>query len=113
MNDALALDRPQGMAGEGLEYAGFLAVIATAGALQFSIAIAQILLAVALLCWVATLLIRRERFAAPAFFLPLAAYAAATLVSAAFSSDPRTSFVDCKQLALFLIVPAVYRLIDA
>ena len=112
VNDALALDRPQGMAGEGLAHAGGLALLAMAGALQFSIAIAQILLALALLCWAAMLVIRRERFTAPAFFLPLAAYAAATLVSAAFSSDPRTSFVDCKQLVLFLIVPAVYRLVQ-
>src|SRR5205085_3345067 len=35
----------------------------------------------------------------------------ATLVSAAFSFDPRTSLIDCKQLVLFLIVPAVYRLV--
>ena len=101
------------MAGEGLEHAGGLALLAMAGALQFSIAIAQILLALALLCWAAMLVIRRERFTAPAFFLPLAAYAGATLVSAAFSSDPRTSFVDCKQLVLFLIVPAAYRLVQA
>ena len=113
VNDALALDRPQGVAGESVEYAGALAMIATAGALQFSIAIAQIMLAVALLCWAATLLIRHERFSAPSFFLPLAAYAVATLVSAAFSSDPRTSFIDCKQLSLFLIVPATYRLVNA
>jgi O-antigen ligase len=101
------------MAGEGLEHAGALALMAMAGALQFSIAIAQILLAVALLCWAAMLVIRRERLTAPAFFLPLAVYAGVTLVSAAFSSDPRTSFVDCKQLVLFLIVPAVYRLVQA
>jgi O-antigen ligase len=44
------------------------------------------------------------------FFLPLAAYAAATLISAAFSSDPRAGFVDSKQLVLFLIVPIVYDL---
>lgn len=113
MNDALALDRPQGMAGEGLEHAGALALMAMAGALQFSIAIAQILLAVALLCWAAMLVIRRERLTAPAFFLPLVVYAGATLVSAAFSSDPRSSFIDCKQLVLFLIVPAVYRLVQA
>jgi O-antigen ligase len=113
VNDALALDRPQGMAGEGLEHAGGLALLAMTGALQFSIAISQILLALALLCWAAVLVIRRERFTAPAFFLPLAAYAGATLVSAAFSSDPRSSFIDCKQLALFLIVPATYRLVHA
>src|SRR5437868_15434157 len=87
VNDALALDRPRPVAGDGPEHAGALALIAVAGALQFSIAIAQILLTVALICWVATLLIRRERVAVPQFFWPLAAYAAATLVSAAFSSE--------------------------
>jgi len=112
VNDAIALDHPHPVAGDGFEHAGAVALIAVAGALQFSIAIAQILLTVALVCWVVTLLIRRERLTAPQFFWPLAAYAGATLLSAAFSSDPRTSFIDCKQLVLFLLVPAVYRLIS-
>ena len=34
-----------------------------------------------------------------------------TLLSAAFSSEPRISLTDCKQLLLFLIVPATYRLV--
>jgi O-antigen ligase len=113
VNDALALDRPQPVAGDSLEQTGALALIAVAGALQFSIAIAQILLTIALLCWAATLVVRRDRVIAPPFFWPLAAYAAATLVSAAFSSDPRASLIDSKQLVLFLLVPAVYRLINA
>jgi O-antigen ligase len=111
VSDAVALDRPHTVAGDGPEHAGAVALIAVAGAVQFSIALAQILLAVALICWLATIVIRRERFAAPAFFWPLLAYAGATLVSAAFSSDPRVSLVDCKQLVLFLLVPAVYRLV--
>jgi O-antigen ligase len=111
VNDALALDAPHPVAGDSLEHAGALAVIGVAGALQFSIAIAQLLLLMALICWAAALVIRRERFEAPSFFWPLAAYAAVTLVSAAFSSDPRVSLIDCKQLVLFLIVPAVYRLV--
>jgi O-antigen ligase len=45
----------------------------------------------------------------PAFAWPLALYALLTLVSAAFSIDPRESFIDCKQLVLFLIVPVVMR----
>ena len=45
----------------------------------------------------------------PRFFWPLVVYAALTLVSAAFSPDPRTSFIDSKQLVLFLIVPMVYQ----
>ncbi|HKB09262.1 MAG TPA: O-antigen ligase family protein [Vicinamibacterales bacterium] len=111
--NALALDRPHPVAGDGLEQAGAVALIGVAGALQFSIALAQILLLIALVCWVATLIVKHERVTVPQFFLPLAAYAGATLVSAAFSSDPRTSLVDCKQLVLFLLVPAVYRLINA
>ena len=31
-------------------------------------------------------------------------------VIAAFSLDPRTSFIDDKQLVLFVIVPAVYQI---
>jgi len=111
VTDAIALDAPHPVAGEALEHAGTLALIGVAGALQFSIAIAQILLLLALLCWAAALIVRRERIEVPAFFWPLLAYAGATLVSAAFSSDPRTSLIDCKQLVLFLIVPAVYRLV--
>jgi len=109
VTDALAIDAPQPVAGETFEHAGAIALIAVAGALQFSIAIAQILLLIALVCWAVVLLVRHEGFEAPAFFWPLAAYAGATLVSAAFSIDPRTSLIDCKQLVLFLIVPAAYR----
>jgi O-antigen ligase len=101
------------MPGEDLEHAGALALFGVAGALQFSIAIAQILLTVALFCWVALLIVRRERFDAPAFFWPLLVYAGATLVSALFSADPRTSIIDSKQLVLFLIVPLTYRLVGA
>lgn len=45
-------------------------------------------------------------------FWPLAAYAGATLVAALFSVDPGTSFIDCKQLLLFAIVPISYRLLS-
>ena len=56
------------------------------------------------------LVVRSERPQAPAFFWPLALYAAATLASAALSGDPRASLMDCKQLVLFLLVPITYRL---
>jgi O-antigen ligase len=101
------------MPGEDLEHAGLLALFGVAGALQFSIAIAQILLTVALFCWIALLIVRRERVEAPPFFWPLLAYAGATLVSAALSPDPRSSIIDCKQLVLFLLVPLTYRLVGA
>jgi O-antigen ligase len=77
-------------------------------ALQVSIAAAGILLTALLLSWAALLVRDRVRPSAPRFFLPLAAFGAATLISAALSIDPRTSLVDTKQLLLFLIVPAVY-----
>jgi putative inorganic carbon (HCO3(-)) transporter len=76
---------------------------------QISIAAAQSLLAVTLLVWAVRLVVRRERVEIPRMFVPLAAYAAVTLIAAAFSRDPRTSFVDCKQLSLFLLVPMVYQ----
>jgi len=112
VNDALAIDAPHQADRLGLEQAGALALFGMAGAVQFSIAAAQILLALALICWITLLVIRRERVEAPSFFWPLLAYAAATLVSAALSPDPRTSLIDCKQLVLFLLVPLVYRFVN-
>ena len=78
---------------------------------QLSIAIAQALLFIGLVCWVALIVVRRERVEVPTFFYPLLAYAAWTLLSAVFSLDRARSLADCKQLVLFLIVPATYRLI--
>ena len=109
VNAAIALDAPRQADRLGLEQVGALALFGMAGAVQFSIAAAQILLLVALICWITQLVSRRERFEAPAFFWPIAAYAAATLASAALSPDPRTSLIDCKQLVLFLLIPLVYR----
>jgi O-antigen ligase len=110
VNDTLALDARHQVDSNPLEQAGVVALVAMAGALQFSIALAQILLTIALICWVALIIVRRERFEAPGFFWPLVAYGAMTLVSAAFSPDPRTSLIDCKQLTLFLIVPLTFGL---
>lgn len=96
-----------------LERAGVLALYGAAGAIQFSIAAGQILLAVAVFCWAAMLVARREPVSVPRMFWPLAAYAALTLLSAALSPQPRTSLIDCKQLVLFLLIPVTYRLLDA
>ena len=92
-----------------LEQAGLAAVYGVAGAVQFSIAIAQILLAVALCCWIALVILEREPIEVPRFAWPLAVYAAVTLVSTALSPDPRTSLMADKQMVLFLLVPVVYR----
>lgn len=93
---------------ERLELIGLGSLIGMVAAAQLSIAVAQILLTVAGLCWFALHVTRRERVDAPEFFWPLVGYAAITLLSAGFSRDPRASLEDCKQLSLFLLVPIVY-----
>ena len=107
MSQALAVEAPS----DRLDQLGALAVFGIAASVLFSIAVAQILLAIAIACWLGVIVVRRERVEVPAFFWPLAAYAGITLVSAAFSIEPRASLVDCKQLVLFLMVPVVYRFI--
>jgi O-antigen ligase len=82
-----------------------MAFVAT---VQVSIVAAEAFLVLLLFAWVATLARDKTRPAAPRFFWPLLAYAAVTLVSAAFSIDPIESFIDSRQLYLFLIVPVVY-----
>ena len=93
-----------------LESVTLATLLAFVAALQLSIAIAHILLTVTLLLWGTLVIVRRERLAAPAMFWPLVAYAGVTLVSSVFSLAPSTSLADSKQLVLFLIIPAVYRL---
>ena len=97
------------MKADGFQRIGYFALLGFVAALQVSIAAANIFLGLALLMWLLQAVSVR-RFDAPRFFYPLAAYAALTLVSAAFSDDPNASFVDSKQLILFLIVPMVYDL---
>jgi len=93
-----------------LERATVVLLLCFVASLQISIAAANILLALMMVCWVAQMVQEKTLPAAPRFFWPLAAYAAATLAISAFSLDPRTSFVDDKQLLLFVIVPAVYQI---
>jgi O-antigen ligase len=108
MNDAVALDLPHD---DRLDYAGMIAIFGVAAAVQFSIAVSQMLLAIAIALWLAVLIVRRERFEAPSFFWPLLVYAGATLVSAALSPNLRLSYGPSKQLVLILIVPVVYRFV--
>jgi O-antigen ligase len=77
---------------------------------QVSIVAAQVFLVLLLMAWAATLVRDRARPSAPLFFWLLLGYAAMTLVSSAFSIDPIESFIDSRQLYLFLIVPVVYDL---
>ena len=97
---------------ERLELFGVLSLFGVAAFLQFSIAIAQLLLTFAILFWLILTISGRERFDAPRFFWLLLVYAGMTLVSAAFSSNRAMSFVDSKQLVLFLVVPVAYRLMN-
>jgi putative inorganic carbon (hco3(-)) transporter len=94
-----------------LERAAYYALLAFVAVLPFSIMASQVLLTLTGILWLAVVIRGHEQIEAPRMFWPLAAYAAATLVAAAFSVDPRTSIIDCKQLLLFLIVPIAYRLV--
>ena len=96
--------------GDRLETLTLLALAAFVGAVQATIAVADILLALVLVGWAAIVVSRRETLSVPPVFWPLAALAGWTLVSTAFSLDPRASLIDSKQLVLFLLVPAAYRL---
>ena len=90
-----------------LTIALLLAFVAT---VQISIVAAQAFFVLLLVAWMATLVRDKTRPTAPQFFWALLGYAAVTLVSAAFSLDPIESFIDSRQLYLFLIVPVVYDL---
>jgi O-antigen ligase len=87
--------------------AGFVLVAVSLASTQWDIRPAQSTFGLALLIWLNGMVRGHYRFEAPAFFLPLAVYAGWTLVSAAFSDLPLASFIDCKQLVLFLMVPVV------
>jgi O-antigen ligase len=93
----------------GLERATVVLLLCFVASLQMSIAAANILLALMLVCWAAQLVQDRTLPAAPRFFWPLVAYAGVTVAISVFSLDPSISIVDDKQLLLFVIVPAVYQ----
>jgi O-antigen ligase len=97
-------------AAPGLERVTSWLLLAFVASLQLSIAAANILLALTILCWVTLLVRERRRPAAPPFFTALLAYAAVSLVSVLFSLNATVSLIDSKQLLLFLVVPLVYDL---
>jgi len=94
----------------GLDRLTALLLLVFVGTVPVSIAVAETVLWILLICWVIGLVRDRARPWAPSFFVALLAYAALTLVSSAFSVDALASFIDSRQLVLFLIVPAVYDL---
>lgn len=93
-----------------LEQIGLWSLVGIVAAMQLSIAVSQILLAIAGLAWLASHISRGERLEAPRFFWPLLAYGVCTLLSSGFSLDPAVSFTDSKQLILLLLVPLTYDL---
>ena len=94
----------------GLETAAFVMLLGFVAALQISIAAAGILLTFTAGLWIALLVAEREQPSAPPFFPALLVYAAATLVSVAFSLNPGASLVDSREVLLFIVVPIVHRL---
>jgi O-antigen ligase len=97
------------LADHWLDRATLLGLLAFVSLLQFSIAAAEIIFALTALAWAGSLIVHRERPDAPPWFWPLLVYAALTLLSTAFSIDPRTSLGAAKQLSLYLVVPIVFR----
>jgi O-antigen ligase len=106
--NAITMTVPQARTTTFVERLSAASLLGFVAALQVSIVLAQFLLAVMLVCWVASHVLGRSRPSAPPFFALLLAYCALTLVASAFSLDPAESFRDSKQLLLFAIVPAVY-----
>lgn len=96
----------------GLERAAYYAFLAFVAALQLSIAASEVLLTVAGVLWLVLVVRDRKPLDVPRMFWPLALYAAATLIAAFLSIDPRVSIPDCKQLLLFFIVPIAYRVLS-
>jgi O-antigen ligase len=92
-----------------LERAAFWLIVASLGAVQFNLLTAQVLFGLSAVAWAALAAGEGQAPDVPKFFLPLLVYAALTMVSAGASIRPVTSFIDCKQLVLWLIVPIVAR----
>jgi len=92
-----------------LERVGFVLVAACLGVVQLSLLVAQALFTIAAVLWLVVAVKDGRRPDVPRFFLPLVVYALVTLVSSAVSTNPRLSFIDDKQLLLFLMVPIVVR----
>jgi O-antigen ligase len=107
---ATTIGIPEAPAAPGLDRLTTILMFGFVAAVQLSIAAAQILLTALLLCWVIGLVRDKSRPTAPTFFIALLAYGGITLISTVFSIAPLESFIDDRQLLLFLIVPAVYDL---
>lgn len=86
-------------------------LVAAIALVVFKLLAAQVLFGIAALMWLRIVVADDERDATPLFLWPLGGYALWTVFSAIASIDPRESFIDLKQLVLFLIVPMALRLL--
>ncbi len=93
-----------------VEQAAFACLLGVVALAPFSIAGAEMMLAVAVVLWLLLVVGAGERLDWPAVWWPLGAFAAWTLVSVAFSADWRASLGDSKELLLLLTAPVVFRL---
>ena len=94
---------------DAVDLSGYITLVVCLALSTFTIHGAN-LLALAGIFWL-ILAFRERRFDVPAFFWPLVALAAWTLISCAFSMDPLNSVTRSRQLLLILIVPGAMRLL--
>jgi O-antigen ligase len=78
-----------------------------------SISLAQIALSLAFLCWSILCIKQKSWPRFPSFFWPLLLYCGLSLLSAFRSVNPKISFIDCRELLLFLIVPITFTAISS
>ena len=74
--------------GDKFEVASIGALLGFVAAAQVSVAAAGIMLAITIACWATVVTVHHERVQAPTMFWLLAAYGAATLISALGSTNP-------------------------
>jgi len=72
-----------------------------------SISCTQALLGLAFVVWLAGLVRKDWTGTVPAFFWPLVGYAVWSLLAAALSVNPAMSFLDSRDLLIFLIIPMI------
>ena len=99
------------MTGQQLERFAAGCLIASASLVTFKLLPAQVAFGLAALVWLRLVIAEGGIGSMPGFVWPLAGYLLWTMLSAVFSVDLRTSFVDLKQIVLFLMVPMTLRLL--
>lgn len=73
-----------------------------------SISVSQAMLGIAFILWVIYMIRSKQKIIFPGFFWALLAYSFLSLIACIFSDNPKVSFIDSRELLLFLIVPLVY-----